>query len=203
MEKSMRVLFSTALMLILMMSVAAAKPKDWVDPQYSFNGIHRVIIEDMDLNKLVDNDIDGRNLQAMFQSEAAKRLEHANVVTQAEIADARITGQIQQYDVSSSIIPAHYETRYRNETTTVKDKDGKETTITTERPYTEYVSEQTVYTTTVRLRLDVIDLKTGKAVFSRDDTRVDGDSSDLQRTYSKLVTAFYKEVDRKIRKGGE
>ena len=91
MKKSVRVLFSTALMLILMMSVAAAKPKDWVDPQYSFNGIHRVVIEDMDLNKLVDNDIDGRNLQAVFQSEADKRLEHAHVVKQAEIADARIT----------------------------------------------------------------------------------------------------------------
>ena len=200
MKKSVRVLFSTALMLILVMSVAAAKPKDWVDPQYSFSGIHRVVIEDMDLNKLVDNDIDGRNLQAVFQSEADKRLEHANVVKQAEIADARITGQIQVYDVSSRIIPAHYETRYRTERATIRDRDGKESTITTEVPYTEYVPEQTVYTTTVRLRLDVIDQKTGKAVFSRDDTRVDGDSTDLQRTYSKLVTAFYKEVDKKIRK---
>ena len=27
------------------------------------------------------------------------------------------------------------------------------------------------------------------------------DSSNIERTYSKLVTAFYKEVDRKIRKG--
>jgi hypothetical protein len=201
MKKGVKVLFSTALMLVMMMSMAAAKPKDWVDPQYSFKGIHTVTIETMDLNKLVENDIDGQNMQTMFQSEAAKRVTHAKLVPQTELADVRITGQVQQYDISNSVIPAHYETRYHNETTTIKDKDGKETTITTQVPTTEYVPARTVYTSTVRLRLDVIDQKTGKAVFSRDDTRADGDSGDLQRTYSKLITAFYKEVDRKIRKG--
>ena len=78
MKKGVKVLFSTALMLVMMMSMAAAKPKDWVDPQYSFKGIHTVTIETMDLNKLVENDIDGQNMQTMFQSEAAKRVTHGD-----------------------------------------------------------------------------------------------------------------------------
>ena len=201
MRKGVKILLSTALMLLLFVSAAAAKPTDWSDPQYAFQSIHSFTVDELDLNQLVESEGAGRSMQAICQAEAAKQLDHAKLQPKDMPADVRITGQVLQYDVTDEVRPAHYETQYYEETTTIRDKDGKESKITRQVPRKEYVPARTVYTSTVRLRLDVIDQKTGKEVFSRDDTRTDEDSSNIERTYSKLVTAFYKEVDRKIRKG--
>ncbi|MCR5757391.1 MAG: hypothetical protein K6F95_05735 [Selenomonas sp.] len=98
------------------------------------------------------------------------------------------------------VIPAHQETRYRTEHIRYTEK-GQKRTLSYEVPYQVYVPEEIIHTSNVRLRFDVYDAKTNQAIFSRDDTRVDDYSTDLQRTYTKLVTAFYKELDKKISKG--
>ncbi|MCR5758051.1 MAG: hypothetical protein K6F95_09115 [Selenomonas sp.] len=194
------VLLMTLLAFILLLPIASAKPQDWTDKGYSFKSIQRVCIQDMDMAGKVNTDIERRNLQQLFQEKAAERLHAAQLVHSDHNMDVYVKASVLNYRVTQRVIPAHQETRYRTEHIHYTEK-GQKRTLSYEVPYQVYVPEEIIHTSNVRLRFDVYDAKTNQAIFSRDDTRVDDYSTDLQRTYTKLVTAFYKELDKKISKG--
>jgi len=194
------ILLLSLLAFIFLLPIASAKPQDWTDRSYSFKSIQKVYVYDMDMAGKVSSDIENRNLQQIFHDRAAERLHAAHPVNSELIMDAYIKASVLTYQVTQRVIPAHQETRYRTEHIHYTEK-GQKRTLSYSVPYQVYVPEEVIPTSQVRLRFDVYDAKTNQAVFSRDDTRIDDYSTDLQRTYDKLVTAFYKELDKKISKG--
>lgn len=191
--------------VMMMASQAEAKPQDWVSSDYSFKTIQKLYIYDIDVQKVGDNefsskDITLRNLQQILHRQAEERIKAARIVASDLIMDAAVKSSVERYEITSRVVPAHKTTRYRTEKVTQTTEDGKKTTTSYTVPYEVFIPEQTVYTSTVRLRFDVIDAATGETVFSRDDTRADDDSKDLEFTYNQLVKTFYNDLNQKIKK---
>ena len=140
----------------------------------------------------------GQNLDLIAKDnpEQAQQLFAANC---QDFVDAYVKTKLTDYQTGSYVVPAHTEWREIKDTDTYKDKDGKEHTITHTRQIPEYVPDTTVYTATVRLRFTVYSAKTGKEIFTRDDSRTDYHTTDLRSAYDKVVHSFFRELKKKIR----
>lgn len=190
------------MLLTLLALPAEAKPQDWTDDSYNFKGIQRIYAYDMDLavaEKAGLSDIEAKNLSKKFQQRGVEKLKNATIASSAESSQLYVQARVVEYKINSWTIPEHYVTKFITRERTYKDNKGKEFKETFKEPYEEFVPAQTRHSSQVRLRLDVYDAKTNEVVFSRDDTRVDEYEVDLARTYDKLVTAFWNEMNKKVK----
>lgn len=190
------------LLLTLLALPAEAKPQDWTDDSYNFKGVQRVYIHDMDLTvaeKAGLSDINAKNLLKNFKQRGAEKMKNAEIAGSPETAQVYVQARIVEYQINSWTIPEHYVTKFTTRERTYKDNKGKEYKETFKEPYQEFVPAETCSNSQVRLRIDVYDAKTNDVVFSRDDTRVDEYEVDLARTYDKLVTAFWTELNKKVK----
>lgn len=190
------------LLLTLLALPAEAKPQDWTDDSYNFKGVQKVYIHDMDLTvaeKAGLSDINAKNLLKNFKQRGAEKMKNAEIASSPETAQVYVQARIVEYQINSWTIPEHYVTKFTTRERTYKDNKGKEYKETFKEPYQEFVPAETRSNSQVRLRIDVYDAKTNDVVFSRDDTRVDEYEVDLARTYDKLVTAFWTELNKKVK----
>lgn len=112
--------------------------------------------------------------------------------------DVYIKTQLQTYEIGSYLVPAHTEWKTKTITDTFTDKDGKVQTIDHMISYPEYIPDRNVSTATVKLRFDVYDAKTGKAVMSREELRTRDDSDDPKGVYNRMLDSFFRDLKRNM-----
>jgi len=102
------------------------------------------------------------------------------------------------YKIGSYIVPAH--TTWQNQTTTdhYTDSNGRTRDLTHTYTIPVYVPDTTVTTAIVRLRFDVINAKTNKVIFSREEERVRDNSDDPYGVFSRMADSFFSDLKNKI-----
>ena len=113
-------------------------------------------------------------------------------------ADVYIKARLLQYRQDSSFVAAHTEWRSQWIDHVVYDRDGRPYTVSQEITVPEYVPDTYIPNTTVTLRFDVYDTKTGSVVFSREETRTRYSSDDTMGVYKRIVDAFFKTLKEKM-----
>lgn len=116
------------------------------------------------------------------------------------IVDAYIEAELLEYFQSFYVIPAHMKwetiTTYKYYT----DRNG----IRQSRPHTRtvpvYVPDQRVNTANVKIKISLIDAKTKKEIFAREESRVNIYSTDCRECYQQIIRSFFRELKKKIKK---
>ena len=91
-----------------------------------------------------------------------------------------------------------WETRRHNRKVRRSDGSTYDEEYTTTVPV--YHAPYTVYTSTVRMRFNVFDAKTGKRVFARDDNRDRDDKNAQKGMFGRIVHSFFEDFNDKLNK---
>jgi hypothetical protein len=116
----------------------------------------------------------------------------------SHFVDIYIETHLLSYKIGSYIVPAH--TTWENQTATdhYTDSDGRTRDITHTYTIPVYVPDATVTTAIVRLRFDVINAKTNKVIFSREEERVRDNSDDPYGVFSRMTDSFFSDLKNKM-----
>ena len=160
-------------------------------PHYSILSAEQVsrkisLQQGIDLYLMEKDDPEG--FQAAFAAHASK------------FVQIYVKTKLLEYKTGFYIVPAHTEWRTKDLTDTFTDKDGRQQTITRTISYPEYIPDNTVSTATVKLRFDVYDARTGKAVFSREELRTRDSSDDPNGVFQRMLDSFFNDLQRKMDK---
>lgn len=158
-------------------------------PHYSVLSAEQVsrkisLQQGMDLYVMEKEDPEG--FQAAFTAHSSKFIQ------------IYVKTKLLEYTTGSYVVPAHTEWRTKDLTDTFTDRDGHQQTITRTISYPEYVPDNTVSTATVKLRFDVYDARTGKAVFSREELRTRDSSDDPHGVFQRILDSFFNDLQRKM-----
>lgn len=203
-----------------------AEKDDWSDSSYAFPKIKTVLVYNLDTSEAasIKNDIVAKTLQDAYLARAKKN--GSSVRTELQIAppasppaspavvpaaspaspaasavpaaDVYIKARLMQYSQDSSFVAAHTEWRSQWIDRVIYDRDGRPYTVSQEITVPEYVPDTYIPNTTVTLRFDVYDSKTGNVVFSREETRTRYSSDDTMGVYKRIVDAFFKTLKEKM-----
>ena len=113
------------------------------------------------------------------------------------VADIYIKASLDEYSVGGYVVPAHTEWRDRQESYTWTDRDGHSHTDTRTISYPEYVPEHYVSTVTVKVRFDAYDAATGKAIFSREESRTRDSEDNPHDVYERIISSFFGDINDK------
>lgn len=116
------------------------------------------------------------------------------------LADAYVRSTLLAYYDDYYIIPAHTEWRSVTEYDDYYDKDGHKHTRSRTIQVPEFVPAESVRTANVRIRFSLIDSKTGKEIFSREEARCNTYTTDCQECYRQTVRSFFRDLKGKIKK---
>ena len=116
----------------------------------------------------------------------------------AKITDIYVYAELLRYQHDQVFVPAHTEWRTDYRDYTWHDRHGHSHTDTESYDYPVYIPDHYVPAASVGMRFNVYDAKTGNAVFSREEWRTKGSSSDIRGVYNRIIDAFYKTMKAKI-----
>jgi len=193
-----------------------AEKDDWSDSSYAFPKIKTVLVYNLDTSEAasIKNDIVAKTLQDAYLARAKKNGSSVRTALQiappasqppaspavstVSAADVYIKARLMQYNQDSSFVAAHTEWRSQWIDRVVYDRDGRPYTVSQEITVPEYVPDTYIPNTTVTLRFDMYDAKTGSVVFSREETRTRYSSDDTMGVYKRIVDAFFKTLKEKM-----
>ena len=116
------------------------------------------------------------------------------------IVDAYVTVSLLNYYTDYYIVPAHTEWRSVTEYDDYYDKDGKKHVRTRTIQVPEFVPDARVNTANVTIRFTLTDAKTGKDVFSREESRCNSYSTNCRECYCQTVRSFFRDLKKKVHK---
>lgn len=206
-------ILALALCLMMMSALpASAEKTDWADSSYDFSKIKRVLVYDVTFSEKseLNDDLMEDVLKEDYLKIASRpkytlvRPDKAAVLSPEDphlAADVYVTAELLKWHDDYYIKPAYTSWETRRGTRTVKRSDGKryEETYT----YTVPVNHppQTIYTSTVRIRFEVFDSKTGKRVMARDELRLRDNSEHGQKgIFGRISKSFFDSLGKKINK---
>ncbi|MBR3458555.1 MAG: hypothetical protein IKH16_10460 [Selenomonadaceae bacterium] len=189
---------------------ASAEKTDWEDKSYDFSRAQRVVVYDVALKDTAEfeNDLIGQVLQEEYEKCAARPkydmvrqrgLTGPPAGTALENADLYVTAELLKWHDDSYIKP-EYTTYEKKEFTRVKKhSDGSKST---EKYYVTVPvvhPPEKIYTSTVRMRFDVYDARTGNRVMARDETRLRDESHHGQRgIFGRISKSFFEDLGKKM-----
>ena len=203
--------FLLALCLIFAATLpASAEKTNWVDDSYDFHKIQKALIYDIELTDTeeFESDLLEQTLQEDYWKNAMRPKYQVLDAAKASLlspenpqlaADAYIKAELLKWHDDSYVKPAYtsWETRKATRTKRMPNGEKIEETYYTEVPV--YHPPQTVYTSTVRLRFEVFDSKTGKKVMARDELRLRDDSHHGQKgIFGRICKSFFDDLNKKI-----
>lgn len=117
----------------------------------------------------------------------------------AKVADVFVEADLMTYQTDQYFVPAHTEwhTDYRD--VTWYDHHGHPHYATQSYDYPVYVPDHYVPAASVAMRFNVYDAQSGRAVFSREESRVRSSSNDMRGVYNRIIDSFYKTMKSKIK----
>ena len=207
-----RILIAALCLLMASALPASAENTEWADSSYDFSKIQRVLIYDVTVSEKagLDDDLLEQVIQEDYMKIASRpkyhviRQDSAKAMSPEDpnqAADVYVKAELLKWQDGYYIKPAYTSWETRRGTRTVKRSDGKryEETYT----YTVPVDHppQTIYTSTVRIRFEVFDSKTGKRVMARDELRLRDNSEHGQKgIFGRISKAFFDSFGKKINK---
>lgn len=203
-------LVAFCLVAVFAMPVSAEKA-DWSDKSYDFTKVHRALVYDMTFEE--DSGLDSDLMEQVLQEEYLKnanrpsytviRPEKAKVLSPENpqsAADVYVTARLITWE-SSSYVKQEY-TTWESRTSKRKKKhsDGSQTEETYEYTVPVYHPARLAYTSTVRLRFEVFDAKTGERVMARDELRERDNSKDGQQgIFGRISKSFFDDLGKKLK----
>lgn len=204
-------LASLCLVAALALPVSAEKA-DWSDKSYDFTKVQRALVYDMTFEdgSGLDNDLMEVVLQEDYLKNAERppytviRPEKAKVLSPENpqlAADVYIVAKLIKWEDGSYIEPEYTTWESRTAKRKKKHSDGSKTEETYEYTVPVHHPARTVYTSTVRLRFEVFDAKTGERVMARDELRKRDHSKDGQQgIFGRISKSFFDDLGKKLKK---
>ncbi|ORT99988.1 hypothetical protein D081_1569 [Anaerovibrio sp. JC8] len=196
------------LLLVLCPLTAQAEKVNWEDKAYDFTKIKEAIIHDLVIvdTSEIPSDLTEKVVQEEFLKTAARppykmlRPEQNGVLHPLEAADIYVKAEILKWHDDYYIKPAYTDWETRSATRKVKRSDGSWYDETYYYTVPVYHPAETVYTSTVRVKFDVYDMKTDKLVMSRDELRVrDGSYHGQEGIFGRISKSFFDDLGKKIK----
>ncbi|MBQ7478845.1 MAG: hypothetical protein IJT01_08085 [Selenomonadaceae bacterium] len=189
----------------------SAEKVDWADKSYDFTKVQRALVYDLtfDENLELDNDLMEQVLQEDYMKNAARPPYKVIDPAKAQVlspedphlaADVYITAELVKWHDDSYVKPGY--TSYETRTSKRKKhhSDGSTTEETYDITVPVYHSEEIVYTSTVRLRFEVYDSRTGKRVMARDELRErDNSRHGQQGIFGRISKSFFDDLGKKMK----
>lgn len=208
--QSWRWLLVLCLLMAYPLAVSAEKI-NWVDEHYDFTRVKKAIVYDVVVvdKSEIDNDLIEAVMLEEYLKTAARppykmiRADKTVAISPGsplEGADIYVMAEMLKWHNDSYVVDAYTSWETRTSTRKVKWSDG---TWHEERyNYTVpvYHPARTVPTSTVRVRFDVYDAKTGKKVMSRDELRKrDNSDHGQQGIFGRISKKFFDDLGDKIK----
>ena len=188
-----------------------AEKTDWSDSSYDFSKAKRILVYDVELtdksefdNDLLDDILQedywkmvGRLGNNVLRSDRAESLSPSN--PQA-VADVYVTAELLQWHDDFYIKPEYTTWERKSITRDKRRSDGSKEKETTYITVPVVHPPRRVDTSTVRMRFDVYDAKTGKRVMARDEVRVRDDSHRGEKgIFGRICKAFFDDFGKKLK----
>ena len=200
----MKKIFGLVMILCFMLACSLpvnAEKTDWADSSYNFSNVQRVLVHDIKFKDTAEmpNDLLPKILQEDYLKNAS-RSRYQMIRDSQENADIYVTAEVLKWHDDYYIKPEYTTWEKREMTRTKKHKDGSKSV----EKY--YVSVPVVHppervdTSTVRIRFDVYDVKTGNVVMSRDEERVRDHSKQGEKgIFGRITKSFFEDLEKKIK----
>lgn len=197
-------------MFTLTLNIANAEKTNWEDKSYNFKRAQKVIVYNFINrdNAEFNDDIMLQIISDEFWKQARNFHNYTLIEGQdtpevgkpVEGADLYIVTDLLNWRDDSYTRPGYTTWETRHEKRTVRRSNG--TSYDEDYSYSVPVHHppQTVYTSTVRMRFNVFDAKTGKRVFARDDNRDRDDKNAQKGMFGRIVHSFFEDFNNKLRK---
>ena len=196
---------------VLGASPASAEKYDWQDETYPFSKVKRVWVEDIVLTDT--NEFPSEILNKLLPEEYwknANRLEEklftgkntlsVKLDDPKSLSDVYVTAELLKWHDDSYIKPAYTSWETRRSTRTVRRSDGSTYEEEYHTTVPVYHPEQLIYTSTVQVRFDVYDTKTGAKILTRDELRLRDDSRQGQKgIFGRICKAFFDDLRKKLK----
>ena len=200
--------------LILFPLTASAEKTNWVDESYDFSKVQKALVYDITLTDKaeMDNDLLEQVVAEDYLKNAARpgyrliRPDKAAILSPEDpkgAADIYIMAELLKWHDDSYVKSPYTSWETRTSTRKVKRKNGTwyEETYHTSVPV--YHPAEVIYTSTVRIRFEVFDAKTGKRVMARDELRErDNSRHGQQGIFGRISKSFFDDLGKKIKSKG-
>ena len=199
------------LCLLLLPSLpASAEKTDWYDKDYNFSQIKRAVVYDVLLTDTAEfeSDLLNQTLQEEYLKNAmrpgyrvldAQKAALLSPENPVAAADVYIKAELLKWHDDSYEKPAYTSWETQRSTRTRKLPNGEKIEGTYYTTVPVYHPPQTIYTSTVRLRFEVFDSKTGQRVMARDELRLRDDSHHGQKgIFGRICKSFFNDLKKKI-----
>lgn len=179
---------STARVKMDSMAEAEALNEDFIKKSSKLN-FRKVVISTMPLNTI------SAPAQENTQSSMATLSQSKKAALQQEArtngSDVYVVARLNKYKIGKKLIPAHTEWKEKEETRIVHDSWGRAHEETEKIEYPVQVPDTYEKDAIVQVLFDVYNTQTGKAVFSREESRTRNDSDDPEGVYKRIVDSFF------------
>ena len=200
------------LILLLLIPLSASAEKiNWVDEGYDFTKVKKALIYDVTVvdKSEIDNDlIEAVMLEEYLKTAARPPYKVVRPDKTAAVSpgtpmagvDVYIMAEMLKWHNDSYIKEAYTSWETRTSTRKVKWSDGTWHEERYDYTVPVYHPAQTIPTSTVRIRFDVYDAKTGKKVMSRDELRKrDNSDHGQQGIFGRISKKFFDDLGKKIK----
>ena len=185
-----------------MMNTVSAEKTDWSDKNYDFPSIWRVELKELKISSSAEmpNEVMEQVLQDEYEK-IAKNKNYKNYKLVDEGADVYLDVEIMKWHDDEYIKPAYttWETKEIEETKRHSDGSKSKKTRTIQVPV-EHPARR-VATSTIEVKFDVYDIKSGKKIMSRVDSRTRDDSERGQKNmFIRIAKSFFDDFSKKLKK---
>ena len=189
---------------------ASAEKTNWVDNNYDFHKIQKALIYEIELTDTeeFESDLLEQTLQEDYWKNAtrpkyrpldAKKAAVLSPENPQLAADVYIKAELLKWHDDSYEKPGYTSWETKQSRRTKKLPNGEKVEETYDITVPVYHPPQTVYTSTVRLRFEVFDSKTGQKVMARDELRLRDSSHHGQKgIFGRICKSFFNDLKKKI-----
>lgn len=187
-----------------------AEKTDWVDKDYDFHKVQKALVYDVELldKAEFESDLLEQTLQEDYLKNAQRpkyqviRPDKAALLSPDNpqgAADIYIKGELLKWHNDSYIKPAYTSWETKQVKRTKRMPNGSKVEETYDVTVPVHHPEQTIYTSTVRLKFEVFDAKTNKRIMARDELRLRDDSYHGQKgIFGRISKSFFDDLNKKI-----
>ncbi len=198
--------------LVLFPLTASAEKVNWVDETYDFSKIQKALVYDITLTDTaeMDNDLIEQVIKEEYLKNAARpkyrliRADKAAVLSPGDpkaAADIYITAELLKWHDDSYVKSPYTSWETRTSTRRVQRPNGTWYEEKYDTTVPVYHPAEVIYTSTVRIRFEVFDSKTGKRVMARDELRERDHSRHGQEgIFGRISKSFYDDLGKKLKR---
>ena len=210
MKNLFKICFAVFFAFAFTLSVANAEKTNWEDKTYDFKRAQKVVVYNFTNRDTAEfnDDIMLQVIKDEFWKQAKNFHNYTVIEGQGapdtgkplEGADLYIVTDLVNWHDDSYTRPGYTSWETRHEKRRVHRSDGSSYDEDYSYSVPVHHPPTTVYTSSVRVKFNVFDAKTGKRVYARDDNRDRDDKHAQQGMFGRIVHSFFEDFNSKLRK---